>query len=303
MFPLQQSIGTTVELGSLPSAGIGGLTGMNNTLDPAPPGNTVMPAPGDGVAGQWWSNQPAAASEATAPSTSGGVEGVLNSIANAFTGLINQIGSSIQNLTSESNAEGPASQQVASATFSSTGDPHLAESGSGTDANGNPISLNSTFDSMNSHDDLISSQDFDGGYRVSTQVTQANANGVTQNQSATVHTNANQDQVTVNNDGSYAITNDGANVQLGLGQSTTLSGGETVSRNMDGSLTVTEQNSQGGLISTTMGSNGTGGVDVHTSVQNASVGGDIADGNATGDGSAPAPSPAPHQEPVRDTLA
>ena len=54
-------------------------------------------------------------------------------------------------------------------------------------------SVNEHWDSMTSHDDLVHSAQIDGGYRVSTAVTQPDANGVTWNQSATVHANFDQD--------------------------------------------------------------------------------------------------------------
>lgn len=208
--------------------------------------------------------------------TQGGIQGLFSTLISGLGNIINSITASIGNMFGEQNAEGPASQFVNNATFSSTGDPHLAETGNTSDASGNVQSVNNHFDSMTAHDNLISSQDFSGGYRVSTTVTQPNANGITLNQSATVHTNDNQNAVTMNNDGSIAITQNGQNVSLGPGQSTTLSAGEQVTRNANGSLTVAEQNDGGGTISTTMQTNGSGGVDVTTNVQNASVGGDIA---------------------------
>ena len=89
---------------------------------------------------------------------------------------------------------------------------------------------------MASENDLVHSTQIDGGYRVSTAVTQAGANGVTSNQSATVHANFDQDAVTMNRDGAFGIYDNGHEVRLGKGESAVLSGGETVSENQDGSL-------------------------------------------------------------------
>jgi hypothetical protein len=256
----------------------------------ATPGNGGMPEDwrpmqSDGVQSPVWGNAgPNGASSGGSNSTAQGVQGMINSVSNLFSSLIGNLNNMISqmgNASTEQAAEGPASQTVSNATFSSVGDPHLGETGSAYDANGNPVSMNTHFDSMQSHDNLISSQDFDGGYRVSTSVTQPNANGITQNQSATVHTNNNQNTVTMNNDGSFAISDNGQNVALAPGQSTTLSAGEQVTRNANGSLTVSEQNGNQGSISTTMQSNGSGGVDVTTNVQNATVGGDIANAAAS----------------------
>lgn len=270
------------------------LTGDLSALGAGPGAGNSLNAPlaSDGVAPQWWSNPIESLTGGEAGNASGGgFFGVIASAIASLGNIINSIGTSLQNAFGESQAEGAPSQSVQNATFSSTGDPHLAETGTAIDANGNTYNVNSHFESMSGHENLVSSQDFDGGYRVSTNVTAPNAHGVTQNQSATVHTNNNGDTVTMNHDGSYAISNDGTSVQLGLGQSTTLDGGETVARGADGSLTVTEANANGGSISTTMKSNGGGGVDVTGSVQNATLGGDLANTAAM------APNPPPPLRP------
>jgi hypothetical protein len=259
-----------------------GALGAGPTTDLPPSsvlGSLWRPMQGDGVQSiipQMLGAAQSAYNASSPQGTQGGIQGLFSALISGLGNIINSITASIGNMSGEQNAEGPASQFVNNATFSSTGDPHLAETGSTSDANGNAQSVNNHFDSMTAHDNLISSQDFSGGYRVSTAVTQPNANGVTLNQSATVHTNDNQNTVTMNNDGSFAITQNGQNISLSPGQSTTLSAGEQVTRNANGSLTVAEQNDGGGTISTTMQTNGSGGVDVTTNVQNASVGGDIA---------------------------
>jgi hypothetical protein len=281
------------QTGGPSGAGSGGITVVGNGgvgAGALPPGNTIWrPMPPDTVQPvvTGFLGAPQGAGQSAPQGTQsplgglaqafqqGGFGGVMNSIIGALNNIITGIG----NQVGEQNAEGSASQFVKNATFSSTGDPHLAETGT-VSTTGNTQSVNSHFDSMTGHDNLISSQDFNGGYRVSTAVTQPNANGITLNASATVHTNNNQNNITMNNDGSVAITNNGQPVNLAPGQSTTLSAGEQVTRNTNGSLTVSEQNANGGSISTTMQTNGSGGVDVTTNVQNASVGGDIANQSA-----------------------
>src|SRR5437660_462867 len=140
---------------------------------------------------------------------------------------------------------------------------------------------------MTSHDDLVHSNQIEGGYRVSTAVTAPDPNGVTSNDSATVHTNFDQDAITMHRDGSFAVFDDGDQVELGRGESATLSGGETVTANQDGSLTVNARGAHGGTIATTLRGTG-GGVDVTTHAHELALGGDaIAHG-------APKPPGAPH---------
>ena len=203
-----------------------------------------------------------------------------------FQSLVDDLNSAVQSLSAwlgrlvnEENAEGAPSQNVRRATFSSVGDPHLAETGQLHDSGAGMREIDNHFDSMRAHENLISSQDFDGGYRVSTTVTPPDASGVTMNQSATVHTNAARNTVTLNGNGTFAVSEDGSSVDLQPGASVTLAGGEVVTRGTDGALSIAQTNAGGGSISTTLRGNG-GGVDVLTTVQNARVGGDIAAGSA-----------------------
>ena len=135
----------------------------------------------------------------------------------------------------QSPLPGGPQQRFQNVDVSSTGDPHIAETGT-QEGRGGSHAVDVRWDSMTSHDDLVHSNQIDGGYRVSTAVTPPGANGITSNQSATVHTNFDQDSVTMNRDGSFAIFDDGQQVQLGKGESADLSGGETVTANQDGSL-------------------------------------------------------------------
>ncbi|MDB5069146.1 MAG: hypothetical protein JWM87_257 [Candidatus Eremiobacteraeota bacterium] len=167
---------------------------------------------------------------------------------------------------------GGPQQRFENVDISSTGDPHIAETGTREGPGGTkPVDVR--WDSMTSHDDLVHSNQIEGGYRVSTAVTQPGANGVTFNQSATVHANFDQDAITMNRDGSFAIFDDGEQVELGKGESATLSGGEKVSVNQDGSLVVNAKNAAGGSIATTLRSIGAG-VDVSTHAHEIALGGD-----------------------------
>ncbi|MFY9780336.1 MAG: hypothetical protein WAJ85_07485 [Candidatus Baltobacteraceae bacterium] len=169
-----------------------------------------------------------------------------------------------------------------SADASSVGDPHEAFSGT----TGAGDAVNGTWDSMSSHRDLLDSDSFNGGYRVSTQATQPNSNGVTLNQSATVTTASGNTTVTLDANGQYAVTAYGRNVSLQQGQSADLGGGESVTLNPDNSLTVNDSNGQGGSITTTLAANGSGGVDVKTHASEVELGGYL---TGRGDGAAAGP--------------
>jgi hypothetical protein len=187
-------------------------------------------------------------------------------------------------------APGGPQQQFQDADVSSTGDPHIATTGTAVGPNGDRA-VDQRWDSMASHGDLVHSNQIQGGYRVSTDVTQPGANGLTFNQSATVHTNFGQDAITMNRDGSFAIYDDGRQAALGKGESATLSGGERVTANQDGSLVVDASNRHGGTIETTMRANGMG-VDVTTHAHDIALGGDaIAHGAAARNTTHTAPPP------------
>ncbi|HEX3548753.1 MAG TPA: hypothetical protein VHT53_00145 [Candidatus Elarobacter sp.] len=177
---------------------------------------------------------------------------------------------------------GGPEQRFADVDVSSTGDPHIAETG--TRANGTAV--NARWDSMTAHDDLVHTDQVEGGYRVSTTVTQPDANGVTYNQSASVHANFGQDDVTLNRDGSYQIFSDGRALALGKGESATLSGGERVDVAQDGSISVLAANGSA-TVATTLRSTGAG-VDVTTHGHGIALGGDAVT-HARGAHAAPAP--------------
>lgn len=273
--------GTGITSGSLPAA-------------PAPAGGnrqTAIPAwSSDGFGPTGW--MPGAAGTIPAGptgspswgSTTGGLLGVL-------TGLIDQLGALVDGYAGESTAEGATNQHVIDGTFASTGDPHLGETASVLTAAGTTSSVNRTFDSMTGHDNLLSSQDFNGGYRLSTTVTAPNDSGVTMNAAATIHMNDGSDTIALRGDGSFTIAAAGQDVTLAGGQSVILGAGERVTNNGDGSLTVVATNAYGGAITTTLAAKG-GGVDVNATVHDVNVGGDIASAVASPEPAAPTPPPA-----------
>jgi hypothetical protein len=246
--------------------------------------------PPDGITRPWWASGNGAGSGIpNAPGPFGGFFGNGNaansSIGGILTGLVSLlqqlIGSLVnQNQSQNQSANQPQNQRCAAngaqafenLDVSSTGDPHLAAVGT-REGTGGGSAVDAHWDSMSSQNDLVHSTQIDGGYRVSTAVTQPGANGVTWNQSATVHANFDQDAVTMNRDGSFGIYDNGQEVRLGKGESATLSGGETVSENEDGSLLVSARSATGGTISTTLRANGQG-VDVTTHAHEIAVGGD-----------------------------
>jgi hypothetical protein len=285
-------LGTGFDLSALDSASSG-----DNGYAGGPSG-AFRPQPADAVARPWWASG-AITGDGGGANAIGGMFGTTNasngSIAGIITGLLGllqqlvasflnqgQTTSSAQTPSQPQNqqcAAGGPGQRFEDVDVSSTGDPHLAAVGT-REAGGGAIDAH--WDSMTSQNDLVHSAQIDGGYRVSTSVTQAGANGVTSNQSATVHANFDQDTVTMNRDGSFAVYDNGAEVRLGKGESAVLSGGETVAENEDGSLVVGARSANGGTIATTLRANGAG-VDVTTHAHDIAVGGDAiahADPNA-----------------------
>jgi len=236
----------------------------------------------DGVATPFWrteqSNTDLPASNAQMQGQ-GGFSGLIGQVQN----WISQLLASLKSLMAQTNATAtnPTSpeQQFQNVTLGSTGDPHLALDGSVASQNGSSTTTSHHFDSMTSHVDLMHSNDFTGGYQVSTTVGTANANGVTTNDSARVALNNGNDTIGMAKDGSIQISSDGQAYTLANGQSMQLDGGETVTRNQDGSLTVSEQSASGGSLATTLKS-WNGGVDVTASGQNVAIGGDIVNGIA-----------------------
>jgi hypothetical protein len=187
--------------------------------------------------------------------------------------IVQQLISIIQQLLSALGfGQQPASPSnfYQNATASSTGDPHL--SFSATDFTGN--AAQDHFDSMAAHSDLLDSDSFNGGYQISTAVTQPGANGVTYNRQATISTNFGQTQVSLDKDGNAYIMQHGHRHAIAPGAFYNLGNGESVRRNDNGSIVVTDMNGEGGSITTTLTENGSG-VDVRTQAQNVDLGGDL----------------------------
>jgi hypothetical protein len=155
-------------------------------------------------------------------------------------------------------------QYYTSATGASQGDPHLS-------FNGN------TWDNMQSQPNLLQSNSFQGGYQISTQVTQPSSRGISYNQSATIALNGGATTVSLNNQGQPSIAEYGQNVPISPGQTVQLGNGENVTCNNNGSLTVLAQNGQGGQISTTLTQSGQG-VNVKVDAQNVDLGGSLVNG-------------------------
>jgi hypothetical protein len=172
-------------------------------------------------------------------------------------------------------------QYYNSATGASQGDPHLS-------FNGN------TWDNMTSQPNLLQSNSFQGGYQISTQVTQPNANGVTHNQCATITMNGGNTTVSLNNQGEPLINEYGQSVPISQGQTVQLGNGQSVTCNQNGSLTVLAQNGQGGQITTTL-TQAENGVNVNVNAQNVDLGGSLVNGN---NGTQPPPYTPPTQ-PIR----
>ncbi|MDQ2865028.1 MAG: hypothetical protein M3R51_02260 [Candidatus Eremiobacteraeota bacterium] len=159
---------------------------------------------------------------------------------------------------------GSGQQYFQNATGSSTGDPHLSFD-------------NNHWDNMTSQPNLLDSNSFGGGYRVSTQVTPPDQNGVTYNREATIAADYGMTQVSLDKSGSLTVLRDGENVALAPGQTLQLGDGETVARTQNG-VTMTATNERGGSVTTTLTANGTG-VDVQTSANNVDLGGALVSGN------------------------
>ena len=153
----------------------------------------------------------------------------------------------------------------------SVGDPHLSFNG----LDGNNHFESSRFDSMTDHPNLLDSNSFLGGYQLSTKVGAPLSNGATFNQNATIVTNFGRTSVSMNGDGSVAISRCGQQVPIQNGQTIDLGQGETVTKNNDGSLTVVNTNTQGGRIATTLKPNSGGGVDVTADANGVNLGGDL----------------------------
>jgi hypothetical protein len=195
------------------------------------------------------------------PSWGSGNDGSLfgSSLFGQIGALLQQLGQLLQQFMS-----GNGEHYFQNANGASTGDPHLSFNGS-------------TWDNMQSQPNLLSSDSFPGGYRVSTQATPPNANGVTYNQSATITSNYGMTSVTLDKSGNATILQNGTSIPIQSGQTIDLGNGETVTRNQNGSLQIANVNGFGGTITTTLSLNANG-VDVNSSASNVDLGGTLVNG-------------------------
>jgi hypothetical protein len=179
--------------------------------------------------------------------------------------LISQLFSLLSQLLSSLSGNNNASEQYFNAASGgSNGDPHLS-------FNGN------TWNDMQGQSDLLDSDSIRGGYQLSTQTTTPSANGVTYNQQATVTTGHGNTSVTLDKNGNASLVQNGVVTSIANGQTIDLGRGETVTRNQDGSLSITSTAANGGLIATTMSENGKG-VDVNVTAKNVDLGGALVSG-------------------------
>jgi hypothetical protein len=155
-------------------------------------------------------------------------------------------------------------QYFPNANGASNGDPHLS-------FNGNH------WNSMTSQPDLLESNSLPGGFRISTQTTPPNGNGIAWNQSATVALNGGSTTVSLNDLGQASIVRNGQTLPIAAGQTLRLGSGASVTCNANGSLTVLAQNGSGGQIDTTLTAQGKG-VNVGVNAQNVDLGGALVNG-------------------------
>ena len=177
-------LGPSFDLSSLDAA-----AGDGRRLWPGDGAFAALPSQAaDSVARPWWSCGSANANAGALGGLLGVGGGSGGSLFGIVSGLVNALQQLANMLLSQSTAPntgqpqsplrgGP--QRFQDVDVSSTGDPHIAETG--TRAGG--VAVDSRWDSMTSHDDLVHSNQIEGGYRVSTAVTAPDPNGVTSNDS------------------------------------------------------------------------------------------------------------------------
>jgi hypothetical protein len=244
---------------------------------------------GNGAGGDMLSSTFPSSADASGMS---GISGLIAQLSSTLQQAIGQLTSAMSGTSSSSTGTSSSStgnarwnRSSGAATFqnvslSSTGDPHLAVSGTEQNGNGSTSSVSSKFDSMTGHNDLFSTRDFGDGFHVGTTVTTPSSNGITQNASATATMDGGRDSVTMTNDGSVSVTSNGSAVALSAGQSITLGGGEQVSESASGAVSITDS-AFGKNLTTTFTNNGGGGVDVRASGNNVTLEGDLMTGGTT----------------------
>lgn len=162
------------------------------------------------------------------------------------------------------NCPGGNESYFQNASGSSEGDPHLCFNGS-------------RWNSMASQPDLLNSDSFAGGFRISTQATPPNGKGVTWNQSATISLNNGATTIEMNDQGQPSITSFGQQMSIARGQTIQLGDGDSVTYQRNGSLQVCAQNGNGGRIDTTLTPQGEG-VNVDVTAHAVDLGGALVSG-------------------------
>ncbi|MGB8907712.1 MAG: hypothetical protein WCC84_03070 [Candidatus Cybelea sp.] len=176
------------------------------------------------------------------------------------------------------------------ASGASDGDPHLSFNGA-------------RWNNMSSQPDLLDSDSFAGGFRISTQTTPPNANGVTWNQSATVSLNNGATTISMNDNGQASITSYGQSLSISRGQTLQLGNGESVTCEENGSLRVSAQNGSGGNIETTLAPEGKG-VNVDVTAHDVDLGGTLVHGyEERRPNPSPTPGPIPNPIPVPNPIS
>jgi hypothetical protein len=233
-----------------------------------------MAGVGDGYQPPWWGASAPGGNGLTGFPASGASAGSTNGMLGQIIGLLQQLVGSIGGGSATGGVTGsvgtplpyaPLPQGTATfgnATLSSTGDPHLALTGTEQNANGTTVQINDHYDNMASQRDLLSTNDFGDAFRVSTTATAPNASGVTYNATATATMDRGRASVTMGPGGAVSVTSNGNAVNLAAGSSVTLAGGEVVSESSGGAVSIAEQNAGGEALTTTFTYNGSG-VDVN----------------------------------------
>ncbi len=287
--------------------------GATNAGDGAPlgTGNLIAPGTPDGI-GAGWPFQSGAGGGSGGFASTGMLAGLMQTFNNFLQTLFAQLGPILGGTPAAAAfapsgsafapvgttppgfvpvAPGSGEQFFTSAHAGSVGDPH--DSFDGTTSAGQKI--DNRWNDMGAEQDLLCSDSFTGGYRVSTQVTTANKDGVTHNSSATIATNNGKTTVTVNADGTTQIVSNGKSYSLTSTAPVDLGNGETVARDADGGVVVTMTNAGGGKIVTTLTAHD-GGVNVRASAENVDLGGYLVDQNPS-----PTPSPGFPETPIPPT--
>ena len=264
-------------------------------------GGIGAPAAGDNISRFMppWANEGAANGYAGGSLNGGSLQSVFGSLM----GLLQQLMQTLQSLMGygcNGNGNGscepyggngcrPYGQErfFENASGSSEGDPHLSFNGA-------------KWNNMASQPDLLNSNSFAGGYRISTQATSPNEKGVTWNQSATVTMNNGATTVSLRDNGEASVTMDGRSVPIERGQTLQLGDGESVTYGKNGALHVAAQNGFGGRIETTLTPDGKG-VNVDVSAHAVDLGGALVNGYERRDPDfTPVPGPVPVDWPQPD---